>query len=76
MLMMWQAQDGGGDSNAPSHAATPTASFPPALTTRASELQMANNSAHKALNKKRRPVDKDEEDEGKPKRSKITYARE
>ena len=69
--MCWQAQDGS-DSNPTSHAPTPTASFAPQLSTRDSAL-----STQKAANKKKRPTDKDDEDDGKVlKRGKISYARE
>lgn len=56
-----QAQDGS-DSNPTSHAATPTASFA--------------GQGSKNANKKKRATEKDDEDEAKPKRSKISYARD
>ena len=56
-----QAQEGS-DSASTSHAATPTASF--------------SGQAGKNASKKKRPTDKDDEDVGKPKRSKISYSRD
>ncbi|KAK5112489.1 hypothetical protein LTR62_004246 [Meristemomyces frigidus] len=58
----------GGDSNTPSHAATPTASYLDTGTA---------TGALKAGNKKKRANEKEEEDESKAsKRGKITYARD
>ncbi|KAK3720922.1 hypothetical protein LTR37_003585 [Vermiconidia calcicola] len=68
-----QAQDGA-ESNPTSHAPTPTASFAPQLSTRDSSL---STNATKAGKKKKRPTEKDDEDDGKAlKRGKITYARD
>ncbi|TKA83904.1 hypothetical protein B0A55_00099 [Friedmanniomyces simplex] len=71
------AQDGP-DSSTVSNAATPTASFAPHLSTRGSDAGTAAGATTKAAaNKKKRAVaEKDEEEDGKPKRSKISYARD
>jgi chromatin modification-related protein EAF6 len=62
-----QAQEGT-DSNPTSHAPTPTASFAPAL---------SNSAALKAGNKKKRPTERDDDEDGKSlKRGKISYARD
>lgn len=75
MLTLWQAQEGP-DSNTPSVAPTPTNSLPPQLSTRGSDAG-ASSATSKAGNKKKRPTEKDEEDDAKPtKRGKITYARD
>ncbi|KAK3669834.1 hypothetical protein LTR78_010292 [Recurvomyces mirabilis] len=72
----WMRAQDGPDSNTPSHAATPTASFPPPLSTRGSEAG-ASAATTKAGNKKKRPTEKDDEEDGKAsKRGKITYARD
>ena len=71
VLILLQAQDGL-DSNPGSHAPTPTASFAPQLSARDSGV----GSGMKAPNKKKRPADKDEDDEKAQKRGKITYARD
>ncbi|TKA28216.1 hypothetical protein B0A50_04188 [Salinomyces thailandicus] len=66
----------GPDSNTPSVAPTPTNSLPPQLSTRGSDAG-ASSATSKAGNKKKRPTEKDEEDDAKPtKRGKITYARD
>jgi len=74
-LTPWQAQDQS-DSNTPSHAPTPTGSVPTSLS-RADSLSGAAGGAPKAGNKKKRPTEKDDEDDGKSvKRGKITYSRD
>ncbi|KAK5116318.1 hypothetical protein LTR85_009290 [Meristemomyces frigidus] len=73
----WMKAQEGSDSNAPSHAPTPTASFAPQLSTRGSDAGASSSATSKLPNKKKRPQDKDDEDEGKAsKRGKITYARD
>ncbi|KAK3719101.1 hypothetical protein LTR37_004665 [Vermiconidia calcicola] len=70
----WMKAQDGAESNPTSHAPTPTASFAPQLSTRDSSL---STNATKAGNKKKRPTEKDDEDDGKAlKRGKITYARD
>ena len=59
----------GTDSNPTSHAATPTAAFAPQMSGR-------EGSGLKVGNKKKRPTEKDDDEDGKVKRSKITYARD
>lgn len=67
-----QAQEGS-DSNPTSHAPTPTGSFAPQLSTRDS----GSGSAARSHNKKKRPNDREEDEDGKAtKRGKISYARE
>ena len=74
MLTDRQLQEGS-DSNPPSHAPTPTASFAPPLSTRASDV--GTSTSLRAANKKKRPQEKDDEDDSKvSKRGKITYARD
>lgn len=74
-LKIWQSQDGP-DSNTPSHAATPTSSLPPQLSTRNTDAGASTSGTSKTANKKKRPPEKDDEEDGKVKRSKITYARD
>ncbi|EMC95057.1 hypothetical protein BAUCODRAFT_25178 [Baudoinia panamericana UAMH 10762] len=72
----WMRAQEGPDSGTPSHAATPTASLAPSLSTRANDAASSASATVKAPNKKKRPTEKDEEDETKSaKRGKITYAR-
>ncbi|KAK4952398.1 hypothetical protein LTR10_009204 [Elasticomyces elasticus] len=74
----WMRAQDGPDSSSASNAATPTASFPAHLSTRGSDAAASAGAATKAAaNKKKRPtIDTNDEDEGKPKRSKISYARD
>ena len=70
-----QAQEGT-DSNTPSHAPTPTGSFAPPLSARESNAGTPASTGVKAPNKKKRPADKDDDDDSKTKRGKISYARD
>lgn len=65
-------------ANTPSHAPTPASSVPPALTTRGSDHATPQSTTSKAASKKKKaPVEKDEDEEGKPaKRGKISYGRD
>ena len=65
-----QAQEGT-DSNAPSHAPTPTASHAPSLSG-AAQGAGTNKPGNK---KKRPPKEEDEEDLKAPKRPKISFGR-
>lgn len=72
-MRVLQAQEGS-DSNPTSHAATPTASFAPQLSTRDSG---AGGAGMATKNKKKRANDRDDEEDGKAlKRGKITYSRD
>ncbi|KAF2482499.1 histone acetyltransferase subunit NuA4-domain-containing protein [Neohortaea acidophila] len=69
----WMRAQEGSDSNPTSHAPTPTGSFAPQLSTRDS----GTGSAARSHNKKKRPNDREEDEDGKAtKRGKISYARE
>ena len=73
-----QSQESPADipSATPSHAPTPTSSVPPTLTARGSDNATPQSATSKAGNKKKKVVEKEDEDEGKPaKRSKISYGR-
>ncbi|KAK5725056.1 hypothetical protein LTR17_013255 [Elasticomyces elasticus] len=74
----WMRAQDGPESSSASNAATPTASFPAHLSTRGSDAAASAGAATKAAaNKKKRPtIDTNDEEEGKPKRSKISYARD
>ncbi|EME79535.1 uncharacterized protein MYCFIDRAFT_122683 [Pseudocercospora fijiensis CIRAD86] len=73
----WMRAQEGPDSNTPSHAPTPTASFAPPLSARDSNAPTPGGSSVKAPNKKKRPNDKDDDEDGKnSKRGKISYARD
>ncbi|EME38492.1 hypothetical protein DOTSEDRAFT_140665 [Dothistroma septosporum NZE10] len=66
----------GTDSNTPSHAPTPTGSFAPQLSARESNAGIPASTGIKAPNKKKRPAEKDDDDDSKTKRGKISYARD
>jgi chromatin modification-related protein EAF6 len=74
----WMKLQEGPESNTPSHAPTPTGSVAPQLSRADTAASTPGASGVKAPgNKKKRPTEKDDEDEGKPsKRGKISYSRE
>ncbi|KAF2161880.1 hypothetical protein M409DRAFT_69416 [Zasmidium cellare ATCC 36951] len=73
----WMRAQEGPDSNTPSHAPTPTASFAPQPSAQASSAGTpAGNNSKASNNKKKRPTDKEDEDDAKAKRSKISYSRD
>ncbi|KAK0309287.1 hypothetical protein LTR01_004394 [Friedmanniomyces endolithicus] len=76
--LSWMRAQEGPDSSTVSNAATPTASFAPHLSTRGSDVGASAGATTKAAanKKKRSAVEKDEEEDVKNKRSKISYARD
>ncbi|KAF2221753.1 histone acetyltransferase subunit NuA4-domain-containing protein [Elsinoe ampelina] len=76
--MTWiRSQESPGDTsnaNTPSHAPTPTSGVPPSM--RALDHATPGSTTSKGGSKKKKALDKDEDDESKPaKRSKISYGR-
>ncbi|EGP87194.1 unnamed protein product [Zymoseptoria tritici ST99CH_1A5] len=74
----WMRLQEGPESNTPSHAPTPTGSTAPQLSRADTAASTPVASGVKAPgNKKKRPTEKDEEEDSKPsKRGKISYSRE